>query len=108
MKEFDFNEAGRRMPYSVPEGFFDEAKHNAYAAIADSATRNRPQIMRSTMAIASAATVFIGATVLGIHISRDRQTETDPQQQYCLLLTEVSDDTVEEISANYMEDIYND
>ncbi|MBP3483071.1 MAG: hypothetical protein J6K28_06745 [Alistipes sp.] len=107
MKEFDFNEVGRRMPYSVPEGFFEKAEQNAYAAIADGTARHRPRIMRSTMAIASAATVFIGATVLGIHTFRDRQTVTDPQQQYCLLLTEVSDNTVEEISANYMED-YND
>ena len=29
MKEFDFENVGKRMPYSVPEGFFEEAKRRA-------------------------------------------------------------------------------
>ena len=28
-REFDFNDIGKRMPYKVPEGFFDTLEDNA-------------------------------------------------------------------------------
>lgn len=32
-KDFDFKQVGKRMPYEVPEGFFDEMEQNVMAEV---------------------------------------------------------------------------
>lgn len=38
-KEFNFNKVGKRMPYSVPDGFFDEMEENVMSSLTTSLSR---------------------------------------------------------------------
>ena len=59
MKEFDFENVGKRMPYSVPEGFFESAKQRA-CEIATS----QPRASHRGFAPMFFARVAIAATVV--------------------------------------------
>lgn len=39
---FDFKQIGKRMPYRVPDGFFQEMEHNVLDAVAEKATERKP------------------------------------------------------------------
>lgn len=39
---FDFKQIGKRMPYRVPNGFFQEMEHNVLDAVAEKATERKP------------------------------------------------------------------
>lgn len=108
MKDFDFDNIGKRMPYHVPEGFFDEAKRRAITVCDENAVAGRTVILRRTAAIISAAAVLVGAAIVGIRLLDARHTAVDPEQYYVSLLSEVSDDTLEDLAGNYMEEISTD
>ena len=108
MKDFDFDNIGKQMPYRVPAGFFDEAKQRAVSVCGEHAVTGRKVILRRTAAIVSAAAVLIGAAIVGIRLLDARHTAVDPEQYYASLLSEVSDDTLEELAGNYMEEISTD
>lgn len=108
MKKFDFDNVGKRMPYNVPDGFFDEARKRACAITGDGRQARKPQVLRRAAAIAAAAAVIIGAAVIGLHLRGERPAAADPQQLYLSLLADASDDILEEMGANYMEEISND
>lgn len=38
---FDFKQIGKRMPYRVPDGFFQEMEHNVLDAVAEKATERK-------------------------------------------------------------------
>ena len=60
---FDFNEIGRRMPYTVPDGFFDEMEDNVWQKLNSDGTisvRRKPRYQRIALrAVASAAAAVI-------------------------------------------------
>ena len=39
---FDFKQIGKRMPYRVPDGFFQEMEHNVLDAVAEKAAERKP------------------------------------------------------------------
>ena len=39
-KNFDFNQVGKRMPYSTPDDFFAKMQSNILDAVQDSTTKN--------------------------------------------------------------------
>lgn len=39
---FDFKQIGKRMPYRVPNGFFQEMEHNVLDAVAEKAAERKP------------------------------------------------------------------
>lgn len=62
-KEFDFNQVGKRMPYKVPNGFFDSMEAGVWAEIgrkpAVVAHRNRRRWRITAAALAVAASVAL-------------------------------------------------
>jgi len=64
-KGFDFEKVGKRMPYSVPDGFFDQLETNVMSSVKDTqapAVQKRPRIvrlaLRSVVAAAAALALF--------------------------------------------------
>lgn len=39
---FDFKQIGKRMPYRVPDGFFQEMEHNVLDAVAEKTAERKP------------------------------------------------------------------
>lgn len=65
-KNFDFDKIGKRMPYTVPEGFFDEMEQNimrqAGIKQAETPRRKRPLmrvIITAVTSVAAAVALFV-------------------------------------------------
>lgn len=68
-KNFDFNEVGKRMPYTVPDGFFDQLEENVLESLkadqpSSSAATNAPspwkrKVSYLLLAAAAAAALFL-------------------------------------------------
>lgn len=98
MKEFDFNEVGRRMPYSVPEGFFEKAKHTATDAAAAKRPSGAKRIVRWSLATAAAITLAV-SSFIGVYAGRNKLA-----LQYGQLLAQADIETVEDMAAGYAAD----
>ena len=66
-KQFDFEQVGKRMPYNVPDGFFDQLEQNVMAKVkADATTTEKNQrkartkkiVFRALLATAAAVALF--------------------------------------------------
>lgn len=49
---FDFKQIGKRMPYRVPNGIFQEMEHNVLDAVAEKATERKPAMTERKLAMA--------------------------------------------------------
>jgi hypothetical protein len=96
MKEFDFKSVGKRMPYNVPEGFFDVAKEQAKCVALAGAGAKRPAIYK--YAVAVAAVVMACGVVLWL------DDYLSPQRQYDRLLAEVSTEVLWDYTCEYSID----
>ena len=45
-KTFDFNTIGKRMPYTVPDGFFDKMEEDIVASLSSNTTGEKPKKAR--------------------------------------------------------------
>ena len=99
MKEFDFNSVGKRLPYSVPEGFFAQAKAQAKSASAKRVVGHNTIIYKVALAAATLLAICGAAVWLEVY--------TSPENQYERLLSEVSSDLLWEYVSEYDTDIEN-
>ena len=64
MRQFDFEQVGRRMPYSVPEEFFDKLEADVMREVKAETTKSKNHkktktiAIRSALAIAAVLTLF--------------------------------------------------
>lgn len=60
MKEnFDFDKIGKRMPYTTPDGFFDEMQASVMKKVARPKRSYMQVAIRSIVAMAAAVTLFL-------------------------------------------------
>lgn len=97
MKEFDFKDVGKRMPYSVPEGFFDEARRTAAEIAVERRTGANVWVRRSLTT--AAAIALITASFVGVYATRNKLTIKFDQ-----FITQAADETLEEMAAGYAAD----
>lgn len=64
-KTFDFNTIGKRMPYTVPDGFFDKMEEDIVASLSSNTTGEKPKkariikiAVRSVLSAAAALALF--------------------------------------------------
>ena len=64
-KTFDFNTIGKRMPYTVPDGFFDKMEEDVVASLSSNTTGEKPKkariikiAVRSVLSAAAALALF--------------------------------------------------
>lgn len=91
-KEFDFNNIGKRMPYTTPEGFFDKLETDIWKEVKPAKTHF---FIRSFIAVAASIAVLIA-----IHIGfsqSDNATISDVDQAFNQLTT---------ADQNYLLDVY--
>lgn len=58
-KDFDFNSIGKRMPYTTPDGFFDQLEEDICGKISKRRPSRMRIVMRSVMAAAAAIAVLV-------------------------------------------------
>lgn len=67
MKQFDFEQVGKRLPYNVPDGFFDKLESDVYASLKEDgftvATSERPKSRKKTLRMALYSVVAVAAAI---------------------------------------------
>lgn len=106
-KNFDFNKIGKRMPYTVPDGFFDELEQNVMlkAGIGQTETvrRKRPLMRVVITALTSAVAAVALFVVFNAGFSKEATVEFDDVEQAFAQLS--SDDQAYMLQV-YQEDIF--
>lgn len=82
-KDFDFGDVGKRVPYGIPEGFFDEVQKNVMERT-QKPVRYRTKVLRFTPAILAVAAVLAAIAFLPV---REQETKVDN-------ISQVADDNV--------------
>ena len=63
-KQFDFEQVGKRMPYNVPDGFFDQLEQNVMAEVKpDDTVTEKPKVKARTLKIAIRTILAAAAAV---------------------------------------------
>ncbi len=96
MKKFDFEDVGKRMPYSVPEGFFERSKRQTLCATTE---YRRPvnKSLRWAVAVAVVAMVCCAAWW--------SMEYNSPEKRYERMLAESSSDILWKFAGEYDSDI---
>ena len=71
-RDFDFEEVGKKIPYQVPDTFFEEMQKNVMARTCTKKPK-RHFMLRFVPVIAAAAAVFVAVLYLPIHDHRLEQ-----------------------------------
>ncbi len=103
MKEFDFNNVGRRMPYDVPEGFFESAKLKA-----KNLRTERSRSGRVTSPIAIWVTAAAAAILAVCGVALWLEDFNSPESRYERMLADVSTDVLWEYAYNHDVEIETD
>lgn len=101
---FNFDTIGKRMPYTVPEGFFDQMEEKILAE-ARKDMRRKPRTLRVVMRsiLAAAACVAIAFTIQwGFRTSSQQVNAQDVEQAF----SELSQTDQAYILAVYQDDIF--
>lgn len=98
MKDFEFNDVGKRLPYSVSEDFFDNARRNA-KAVGMRPARSRNHLLRVSLATATVA-VFVICTFIGVYANKKRTL----MFRYEQLLERATDEELADLASGYAAD----
>lgn len=98
MKDFEFNDVGKRLPYSVSEDFFDNARRNA-KAVGMRPARSRNHILRVSLVTATVAVLAI-CTFIGVYANKKRTL----MFRYEQLLERATDEELADLASGYAAD----
>lgn len=98
MKDFEFNDVGKRLPYSVSEDFFDNARRNA-KAVGMKPARSRNHLVRVSLVTATVA-MFAICTFIGVYANKKRTL----MFRYEQLLERATDEELVDMAAGYALD----
>ena len=103
-KKFDFNQIGKEMPYSVPQGFFNELENSISARLQIPSAESRPKRPSAVRILfrgltAAAAVAAILATTHALWPNRQQQPSMTLEQAFANL--DISDQ-------EYLLDTYSD
>ena len=117
-KEYDMNKVGKKMPFSMPEGFFDRVQENVLAEVAKEekmklsqergAIRHRAKVHRMYVAVASLAAsvclaILVGKAVMDQGHDTLPKTSMAPVDKAYDALTQ---EEQQELNSTYANDIY--
>lgn len=87
--EFDFNKVGKRMPYTVPEGFFTDMEDKLWQELKEQPStkpRKRHSVMRLVLSALATAAAVVGLVFM---LNRGQQVEySDVEQAFSGLSTD--------------------
>lgn len=107
-KQFDFNQIGKRMPYQVPEGFFNQLTDKVVAQASREAKAKRKKRTLFISIASTLATMAAAATLFFVVTTTAKQDEpvdmTDVEQAF----NNLSADDQAYLLAVYQEDVFMD
>ena len=106
-KQFDFKQVGKRMPYTVPEGFFDEMEKNVMAEIkADRPQKKARTIKKAVRTMIAAAAAIALFLVVTKQQPKDATVSQDDFAYVELAYNNLSSEDQEYLQEIYEEDIF--
>lgn len=78
MKQFDFNQVGKRMPYSVPDGFFDKFEENVMQDVKAGTARPKSHKMARTIKMAVSSAIAVAAAVALFFVVHTSLPKSEP------------------------------
>lgn len=103
-KKFDFNQIGKRMPYSTPDNFFDRLEKEVKASLHNKSKQKRNRII--VMSILSAAASLL--LIFGIGIKIDKNNDDANNEKYNMLAVEKAFDNLNDNDQAALLSIYQD
>lgn len=110
-KQFDFGQIGKRMPYNVPDGFFDQLEQNVMAEVKanrNDAKKNR-QKARTIRMVFPTLIAAAAAVALFFVVTKNEPTEpaTDSFANVELAYNNLSNEDQEYLQEMYEDDVFN-
>lgn len=110
-KQFDFEQVGKRMPYNVPDGFFDQLEQNVMAEVKpdDIATEKPNQKARTVKMTIRTILAAAAAVALFFVVTKNLPTsnaQTDSFDHVELAYNNLSNEDQEYLMEVYEEDVF--
>ena len=102
-QKFDFDKIGKRMPYTVPYGTFDEIEHN----VADSLSLRKKKMNKVHLLRWSAGLAVVASIALLI-VVRPTNSISSTTSDDMLTKIDLADADLSEADREYLIEIYND
>ena len=103
-KEFDFAKIGKQMPYTTPDGFFDQLEEDIWKEVKNDCQKEKPAkmriLMRSMIAVAASIALLL---VVNMNLSQPASASINDVDQAFSQLT--TDDQAYLLSI-YQEDVF--
>ena len=112
-KQFDFNQVGKRMPYGVPEGFFDRLQDNVMHEIeeaphAQSATIIKSKTRKTWMLRLAPLTAVAAAALIALLIIPHGAPKKEAPQDGSYAKVEQAFNNLSDADRNYLVSVYQD
>jgi hypothetical protein len=105
-EEFDFKKVGKRMPYSVPDGFFDQLENRVMSEIQQETKPKKGRIVKMTFGALTAAAAAV-ALFFVVHKSLPENVTTDESFSLVeLAYNDLSSEDQEYLLQVYEEDLF--
>jgi len=108
MKQFDFNQVGKQMPYSVPDGFFDQLEADVMQEVTKETAQ--PKNHKKALRIALRAALAIAAAIALFFVIQPLlpKGDTDSFDSVQLAYNNLSQEDKEFLTEIYEEDEFMD
>lgn len=102
-QKFDFDKIGKRMPYTVPSGTFDDIEHN----VADSLSLRKKKMNKFHLFRWSAG-LAVAASIALLIVVRPTNSISSTTSDDMLTKIDLADADLSEADREYLIEIYND
>ncbi|WP_308394691.1 hypothetical protein [Prevotella sp.] len=103
-KKFDFNQIGKRMPYSTPDNFFDKLEKEVKASLPSERNNQHARII--TMSVLSIAASLL--LLFGISTTINNKGDDAKKEQYNMAAVEKTFNNLDDDDQNALINIYQD
>lgn len=110
-KQFNFEQVGKRMPYNVPDGFFDQLEQNVMAEVQlDNTATEKPKQKTHTVKMAIRTILAAAAAVALLFVVTKNlptsESQTDTFANVELAYNNLSNEDQEYLMEVYEEDVF--
>ena len=110
-KQFDFEQVGKKMPYNVPDGFFDQLEQNVMAEvtagnIATEKPKQKARTVKMTFRILLAAAAAVALFFVVTKNPASDNTQADTFANVELAYNNLSNEDQEYLMEVYEEDVF--
>lgn len=103
-KKFDFNQIGKRMPYTTPDNFFDKLEKEVKASLPNERKSKHARIIiMSVLSIAASLLLFFG-----ISTTINNKGDDAKKEQYNMAAVEKAFNNLDDDDQNALINIYQD